>query len=755
MKDHANIYAKKQCRLLANNAFLWEIYLYDEPRTFQRIRIVKNLSLLFNRFRSNSIVLYCLQILIVLCGTTFGLHQLGLGQLIVPVTLGAIAAALTDFDDRLSIRLRNLIYVCVLFFTVSTILEFLAPYKFWFIVYLSLSSAALVLLGALGQRYASISFGTILLSIYTMFGLGEYPDWYQQPSYFVLGALWYGLTSILFFVIRPTLPLQEKISTIFQDIAELLQAKSRLFDPDNIDNVETLLFELSQKNSQVVSSLNQAKNSLLTRLKASRINNTSIYWLNLYYFAQDMHEQVSSSYLHYEKIHQNFSRSDLIFRIQKNMQLQAVACHDLSRAILHHQVYQPRESASKALENLESSMHDWVQQHPNNLEVKNLELIFNNLKSVHEQFAQLQLNQNIEQLSPQQHQDHLNLLDDDIQGIQDLILKIKQQLSPQSALFRHAVRLAVIFAIGYAISLLPFAQNGYWILLTSLFVCQITYFATKSRLKLRTIGTLLGVLLGIPILYFVPSIEGQLVLTVICGVSFFYLRQKKYALATVMATLMVLLIFNLKGAGFSIILPRIIDTFIGCAIAWLAVNFIWPDWNFRNISNNIKKSNQAMLEYLRVVVQQYHQGRKLDLEYRTTRRAAHNAQIELSNMISSLSTEPQPNQELIQYAFRYLVYSHSQLSYVSGLGHQREKIEDDKLLALLDKIEQLLKQSLVEQAPIQQNHLEHLLTEIEVFNRQEQVSKQHPLLLKQMSLLLETLTELVSLKNKLLSLDIK
>ena len=77
-----------------------------------------------------------------------------------------------------------------------------------------------------------------------------------------------------------------------------------------------------------------------------------------------------------------------------------------------------------------------------------------------------------------------------------------------------------MFAAGYAISLLPFAQHGYWILLTSLFVCQITYFATKSRLKLRTIGTLLGVLLGIPILYFVPSIEGQLILTIICGVSF-------------------------------------------------------------------------------------------------------------------------------------------------------------------------------------------------------------------------------------------
>jgi uncharacterized membrane protein YccC len=38
-------------------------------------------------------------------------------------------------------------------------------------------------------------------------------------------------------------------------------------------------------------------------------------------------------------------------------------------------------------------------------------------------------------------------------------------------------------------------------------------------------------------------------------------------MATLMATLMVLLIFNLKGAGYAIILPRIIDTLIGCAIA--------------------------------------------------------------------------------------------------------------------------------------------------------------------------------------------
>nr|WP_217488817.1 YccS family putative transporter [Acinetobacter oleivorans] len=709
---------------------------------------------IFNSFKTNSILIYCLQILIVLTGTTLGLLWLGHNELIVPVTLGAIAAALTDFDDRLSIRLRNLVYVCLLFFTVSSILGFLAPYKIFFILYLSLSSAFFILLGALGQRYATISFGTILLSIYSMFGLGEYAHWYQQPTYFVYGALWYGFTSILFFIIKPTLPLQDKLSQIFKEISVLLQAKARLFDPDNKENVEQLLYELSLQNTQVAQSLNQIRSSLLTRLKASRVSNKSIYWLNLYFFARDIHEQATSNYLHYEHIQQNFSRSDLIFRFQKNLRLQAQACQDLAQCILHNRPSQPSQESRTVLNNLESSLKDWIQQHPQNFEVKNLRLIFDNLKGMHEQFEQLQYAQPFPENNTQTRQEHLNLLDDDIQGFSDLILKLRQQLTPQSALFRHAIRIAVVFAAGYAISLLPFAQHGYWILLTSLFVCQITYFATKSRLKLRTFGTLLGVLLGIPILYFVPSIEGQLIITIICGVCFFYLRQKKYALATLMATLMVLLIFNLKGAGYSIILPRLIDTLLGCFIAWLAVNFIWPDWNFRNIPNNIKKSSKATLDYFNVIVEQYQYGKNQDIEYRRIRRAAHNAQIELSNMISSLSAEPNPNPQLIHYAFRYLVYSHSQLSYVAALGSQRQKIDEEQVLQLLLRCQQILSQSVLGQTLPDHTLISQVLIEIQDLTAQEQLSEKYTLVLKQISLLLETLPELLMLKDKLLEQEI-
>lgn len=706
-------------------------------------------------FKSNSILIYCLQIFIVLTGTTLGLYFLGYNHLIVPITLGAIATALTDFDDRLTIRLRNLGFVCILFFSVSSILEFLAPYKLFFLIYLSLSSAAFILMGALGQRYATISFGTVLLSIYTMFGLGEYNEWYQQPSYFVMGTLWYGFTSIIFYLLKPTQAVQDNLSQSFNALAQLLMTKARLFDPDNTDNVERLLYDLSLQNSAVVQTLNTTKASLLTRLKASRANKNTIYWLNLYFLAQDIHEQVTSNYLHYENIHKNFSRTDLIYRIQKNVRLQAINCQKLSENILKRQVFQTNSENSTVLENLEFSMKAWIQQNPHNIEVKNLLLVLNNLKNVQEQFINLSIEQDSYQQSYSQHHDNLNLLDDDIQGVQDLWLKIKQHLTPKSALFRHAVRIAFVFAVGYSISLLPFAKNGYWILLTSLFVCQISYFATKSRLKLRTLGTILGVILGIPLLYFVPSVEGQLVLTIICGVYFFYLRSKKYAMATLMATLMVLLIFNLKGAGYAIILPRIIDTILGCLIAFFAVSFIWPDWNFRNISNNILKSTQATLDYFDAIVEQYQHGKNNSIDYRKARRSAHNAQIELSTMISSLSTEPNPKQDLVHHAFRYLVYSHSQLSYVSALGSHREQVHDQQILDLMLWCKQTLNEVLLNQMPLDEALIQQKLLEISQLSEQENLSDGLLLALKQISLLLETLPELLRLKTTLLELEIK
>lgn len=41
--------------------------------------------------------------------------------------------------------------------------------------------------GALGQRYATIAFGALLIAIYTMLGAPIFDTWYQQPVLLLTG----------------------------------------------------------------------------------------------------------------------------------------------------------------------------------------------------------------------------------------------------------------------------------------------------------------------------------------------------------------------------------------------------------------------------------------------------------------------------------------------------------------------------------------------------------------------------------------
>ncbi len=257
-----------------------------------------------------------------------------------------------------------------------------------------------------------------------------------------------------------------------------------------------------------------------------------------------------------------------------------------------------------------------------------------------------------------------NLSDDRLTGWSDIRLRISRHLTPQSALFRHAIRMSVVLCVGYAFIQLTGMQHGYWILLTSLFVCQPNYNATRRRLALRIIGTLAGILVGLPILYFVPSLEGQLILIVISGVLFFAFRTVQYAHATMFITLLVLLCFNLLGEGFEVAAPRVYDTLLGCAIAWAAVSFIWPDWKFRQLPAMVRKTLNADCRYLDAILVQYHQGKDNSLPYRIARRDAHNSDAELASVISNMSADPKADKTIQEAAFRLLCLNHTLLSYI-------------------------------------------------------------------------------------------
>ncbi|SUX74523.1 Inner membrane protein yccS [Citrobacter freundii] len=136
----------------------------------------------------------------------------------------------------------------------------------WFAIGLTLSTSGFILLGGLGQRYATIAFGALLIAIYTMLGTSLYEQWYQQPILLLAGAIWYNLLTLIGHLLFPIRPLQDNLARSYEQLAHYLELKSRLFDPDIEDESQAPLYDLALANGQLMATLNQTKVSLLTRL---------------------------------------------------------------------------------------------------------------------------------------------------------------------------------------------------------------------------------------------------------------------------------------------------------------------------------------------------------------------------------------------------------------------------------------------------------------------------------------------------------
>jgi len=290
------------------------------------------LSPLLRRYTWNSAWLYNVRIFIALSGTVALPWWLGEVKLTIPLTLGVVAAALADLDDRLTGRLRNLVITLVSFFIASASVELLFPWPWLFALGLIVSTCGFILLGGLGQRYATIAFGALLIAIYTMLGISLFDQWYQQPLLLLAGAVWFSLLTLVGHLVFPVRPLQDNLARCYAQLANYLEQKSRLFDPDYDDESESEvpLYDLAQANGQLVTTLNQTKASLLTRLRGDRGQRGTRRTLHYYFVAQDIHERASSSHIQYHALREHFRHSSLMFRFQRMLSMQAQACAGLS-----------------------------------------------------------------------------------------------------------------------------------------------------------------------------------------------------------------------------------------------------------------------------------------------------------------------------------------------------------------------------------------------------------------------------------------
>ncbi|MCH7339387.1 YccS family putative transporter [Acinetobacter higginsii] len=697
----------------------------------------------------NTTLMYNVRMLIAFTGTAFVPYLLNFQLATIPLTLGVVAAAISDIDDRFSVRIQNLIYTYIGFFITAASVQLLFPYPVAFAIGLIASCIGWILLGSLGRRYATIAYGCLVTSVYTMLGVHLFDQWYIQPALLVAGAAWYGLLSTISFLLFPVRKVQDQLSASYSALGSFLFAKSNLFDVDMTpSSYQQSMIDIALENGKLVGIFNDLRMSLLTRLKGDRGQKDTRRSLQYYFVAQDIHERADSAHIDYQKLAKVFQHSDILFRFQRILSIQGKACQDLAQSILSRTRYVHNKRFKHSFENLRLSLEKLREDgHYDQVRVNALFALYQNLKSIDAQLQNLETERNLQKINAQHTESQLK--DDDLKGWNDIMVRVKQHLTPESVLFRHAVRLSIVLFIGYLFIQLTNIAYGYWILLTALFVCQPNFNATKRRLYLRIVGTLVGIIVGLAIIYFIPSIEGQLVMLILSGVLFLELRSKQYAQATAFITILALINFNLDGSAFAAGLPRFIDTVIGCALAWFGVSFIWPDWKFRRLPRSIQRSLQAQCKYLAEVVEQYHQGRNNALNYRVVRRAAHNTDAEVASLISTIATEPNIDVNQKSLAFEFLCLSHTFLSYIAALGAHREQIQDQEVLGLLDQALDDIQGALLRDEVPDLSAQNLMQTIRDRLSRNEDHDPKSLIILQQLSLMLSVLTRLSMLKQSL------
>lgn len=624
-------------------------------------------------------VLLTLGSLLALCGWT------GHTEALTPLFLGAIASALAETDDSGRGRLRAQVVTLACFALAAFAVVALIGRPVLFIMGLALAAFCLTMLGAVEARYKAIGFATLTLAIYTTLGIdnplaASESDRLREVLLLLTGAAWYGLFSVAWCVAFPAQPVQAQLVRLYQVLGDYVRFKASLFEPLRGIDIERKRLSLSQLNAEVVAELNAAKESIFRRVGAGTPTGRIARYRGLYLIAQDVHERASSSHDDYNALADAFFHSDLLYRCQRVLHLQGEACRRLALSVERREAFAVGDGTVQALAELRSAIeHERAQasEPQRRALLASIEALAHNLAQLDGQLA------GASQPSAQAGRTDMGLFDRSPRSWRDAVERVRHQLAPRSALFRHAVRLSVALVAGYAVMQAIHPAQGFWILLTTLFVCQQSYAETISRMGQRMVGTALGVVAGWALLALFPQPWLQLLLAVAAGVLFFSTRTRRYLLATAAITLLVLMCFNQVGDGGLLIVPRLVDTAIGSAIAGLAVVLVLPHWQARRFNELAASALRNQAGYLRQIIEQYRSGARDDLAYRLARRNAHNADAALATAVSEMFREPGFVRPRAGAALRFLIRSHTLLSYLSALGAHRAALPDPAQAAAL------------------------------------------------------------------------
>jgi uncharacterized membrane protein YccC len=579
------------------------------------------------------------------------------------LSLGALCVGVTDIRGPVREKYRGMLSCSVIIFLVALVtgyagvsiyLESLEVVVFcfffsMFIIY--------------GNRAAAIGTTALMVMITELY---KHPPLSEIPvtaALLLAGGLWYSLLSFLFYKIRPYRQIQQVMGEGILEITKSLRIKAKLYD-NSIDQTESLNELVFQqiKTNEKQDDIRQILFSSPWVVKAPTL--AGRIFAKTFTELMDLYSLIINT-TYYDAIRKRFATTSVLPLVATIYEKIADNLQNIGHNVQSNLEPKPWISLDHEFLLLRQAIDDVTKNTNENTFILKKTLV--TLRTIEQHVkAMLSYFQPMPpaEVTKEQSLQYALFIDSRPIGARAFL----DNLTLDSSIFRYALRVAIVAFVAFAgTNLISGSSHSYWILFTVVFILKPAFSLTKQRNYQRTLGTLAGGLISYFLLVYIHNNSAIFILLMIFMVVAYTFMRINYMVFVIFMTCYILLMFKLLGTGsINLVGERVVDTLIGAAITFIAIYFVFPNWEFRQIRvymGNMLKANAGYL----IVLADYFSGKGTSVNnYKLARKEAYASFANLVASFHRMTGEPKSKQRSVEEIQRFINLNHQLVSLITS-----------------------------------------------------------------------------------------
>ena len=593
-----------------------------------------------------------------LVGLYFNFFQVGL-----TISLGCMSVSLTDAPGPVIHKRNGMLFCSAFIFIVALITGFARLNVYTLGLEIIATSFFFSMFNVYGIRAASVGNSGVLIMILTMDAALSPPQVLTHALLILAGGIFYTVVSLLLHALRPYRISQRALGDSLREVATYLSIKTDFYDAStDLDKNYNRLVD----QQITVHEKQEAVRELLFKTRQIVEETTAEGRRLVFAFTEgvDFFEDITATYYDYALLRKQFAGTGALELVNKTLKKATAELDAIGIAIQSNANFRPSFDYAQELNDIKKKIDDIIPKGEANALILrkilvNIRKLFTDLNNISQYF---QKNTTVQRtrLDSARFVSHQSL---DPKVIWD-------NFSFQSSTFRHALRVCIACIAGFMVAkLIDYGHHSYWVLLTIAFILKPAFSLTKQRNIQRIIGTFVGGAIGVIILTLTHDKTIHFVFLVLFMLGTYSFMRIKYLVMVICITPYILILFSFLGGEYkSVIEERLLDTTIGCVIAFSASYFLFPSWEAGQLKKDMQGIVRANANYLQKIVEAL-SGYKINmLDYKLARKDVYLNSANLSATFQRMLSEPKSKQGAEKDIHQFVVLNHILFSNTANLS---------------------------------------------------------------------------------------